>query len=387
MVGYQLFFVPAAGTASIPLPDSVRSSAALIASAFNRFGLNQLAQNRLAFIPVSEDGLASDFLDLLPADRVILDLTPPRHTTAAEFTARCRTLQESGFRLALSDFPYLEEWTPLFTLASYFTFDAQARDPADLPREAERFFAFRGQRIARNLLSRRDWEAVGNPLFNLFQGNLLTPAETRAINRMDPSTARVMQLFNLVMNRADVNEIEESFRRDVALCYSLLCYLNSAGFGMPYKVDSIRNAIMLLGYDFLWRWLSLLIFAGADMHAGQRLLLNTALIRGRLTELLGQRALGQKEGDRLFVVGLFSLLDTLLGIPMNQALSNLNLMPDMELALSQRQGPYAPFLELALAFEADDLRAADRLSSAAGIDLASASGDHMAALEWARQLA
>ena len=385
ITGYQLLLTESPTAGEARAPASVPASARLIVNVFDNFGLNQVLGDHIAFIPVSNDSLASDFLDLLPPEKVVL-VIQPSDVGATDLVAACGKLSGKGFRLALNNFPYSMEWQPLFQMASYACYDIHAGKLDTIKAQIAQIEHLPLKRIARNLQSRAEFHACKGRLFSLYQGSILADPETLSMNRVDPSTARVMQLFNLVMSHADLKAIEDSLKHDVALCYSLLCYINSAGFGMPYKVESIRNAIMFLGYDFLWRWLSLLIFAGVDMHAGQRLLLNTALIRGRLTELLGQRMMSQKEGDKLFVVGIFSLLDSLLGMPMDKALANLSLPDEIAEALLHRQGKYAPFLELALAFENNDLERAEQLCGESGIDLSAASNDHMAAIDWARQL-
>ena len=135
------------------------------------------------------------------------------------------------------------------------------------------------------------------------------------------------------------------------------------------------------------RWLSLLVYAGIDLSAAQRVLLNTAIIRGRLTELLGQMHLPAKEANALFVVGNFSLLDALLGIPMAQVLQRISLPDEIARALQDREGKYAPYLDLALAFEHDQYGQAERLCAQLNIELAVASRAHLAAIEWARMVA
>jgi len=385
VIGYHLFFQQSEDLSTPPLPADLRASAKLIANTFNKFGLNQVLGNRLAFIPISTDTLVSDFLDVLPVDKIVLDICPS-DIDGEELIAIVSALRERQFQLALSNFSYEERLRPLYQLASYVTYDVHARSPESIRNEIEQIKQLPLQRVARNLQSLEDFQQHKGNLFSLYQGHKFKPAESLPMKRMDPSTARVMQLFNLVMSQADFDVIENEFKHDVALCYSLLCYINSAGFGLPYKIESIRSALMLLGYDFLWRWLSLLIFAGADIHAGQRVLLNLALIRGRLMELLGKHALSQKDADRLFICGVFSLLDALLGIPLEKALANLNIPAEISQALLTREGKYGAFLALTLAFETDDFQKAEALCSQLEIDLSSASTDHMAAIEWARQL-
>ena len=386
VIGYQLLFQQNPDFAENKPPETLNTSAQLIANTFNKFGLHQVFANRLAFIPISTDALVSDFLDLLPPEKIVLDIHPS-DISATELIDIVGKLRNKHFQISLSNFSFSEELQPLYEMASYVAYDVHAFPMESIMAEINHTRHLPLQHIARNLQSYQDFLDHKGDLFALYQGHKFAPSETLSMNRMDPSTVRVMQLFNLVMSQADFNVIEEHFKHDVALCYSLLCYINSAGFGMPYKVESIRSTLMLLGYDFLWRWLSLLIFAGADIHAGQRVLINLTLIRGRLMELLGKHALlSQKDADRLFICGVFSLLDTLLGMPLEKALSNLNLPEEVSQALLKREGIYGPYLELTLAFETNNLQRADALCNELGIDLSTASADHMAAIEWARQL-
>lgn len=368
-------------------PDTLNASAQLVVNVFNRFGLHQVLGAQIAFLPLAADALASDFLDLLPAEKLVLEIRAG-DMPLPELIGYCRRLRAKNFHFSLSGFDYEPQTQPLYELASYASFDVEEEgDTAPILDRLATIKRYQVKPIACRLHSYRQFQALKAFPFALYKGNCLGGPESFSINRADPSTTRVMQLFNLVLNDGDIREIEDAFKHDVALCYSLLRYINSVGFGLPYKVESIRSAIMLLGHDFLWRWLSLLIFAGVDAHAGQRLLLNTALIRGRLTELSGRRTLSQREAGHLFVVGIFSLLDVLLGMPMDRALAHLNLPDEVTDALLHREGKYAPFLNLALAFEGNDLRGAEGLCHAIGTDLSTGSADHMAAMEWARRLA
>lgn len=382
VVGYEFLF---RRDKQLSEPDTLNASAQLIVNVFNRFGLHQVLGGQVAFLPVSPDALASDFLDLLPAEKLVLEIRAG-DMPLPELIGYCRRLRAKNFHFSLSGFDYEPQAHPLYELASYVSFDVEEGDAEPILDRLATIKHCQVKPIACHLHSYRQFQSLKALPFALYKGNCLGRPESFSINRADPSTTRVMQLFNLVLNDGDIREIEDAFKHDVALCYSLLRYINSVGFGLPYKVESIRSAIMLLGHDFLWRWLSLLIFAGVDAHAGQRLLLNTALIRGRLTELLGRRTLSQREAGHLFVVGIFSLLDVLLGVPMDRALAHLNLPDEVSDALLRREGKYAPFLNLALAFEGNDLQGGEQLCREIGTDLSTGSADHMAAMEWARRL-
>ena len=367
-------------------PDSAESAARLIVTTLNIFGAAEALGDRLGWISMPDQSLNSDIVDMLPKPRFILEYPAAYLATATEKT-RCAQLLQLGFTLAYSCQRAGNDLTNIANYAKYVVYDLALQNIQEIA-ELDRAVKPQGvQRLVRNVNTRSDFAACKGFNFDLFQGSFFAQPETLTNNRVDPARLRVVEIFNLVIKKADVAQIEDAFKHDVALCYSLLCYINSVGIGLQYKVSSIKNAIMMLGYDFLWRWLSLLIYAGIDLSAAQRVLLNTAIIRGRLTELLGQMKLPEKEANALFVVGIFSLLDALMGVPIDQALGRLNLPQEINQAIARHEGKYAPYFELAVAFETSNLALAERLCAALDIDLTAASRAHLAAIEWAGMIA
>ncbi len=382
---YQLL-IRQAGTLLEAAPTTAEQSARLIVDTLNALGVQTALGNHLGFISMPERTMDSDIIDLLPAQNFVLEF-PVNYIGTPEAEERCSQLVKRGYKLARpirNDDAAMSQYAKA---SNYVIYDLAQQDLQTIAKLDRSVKAYTLIRLVRNINTRADFDACKAYGFDLYQGNFFAHAESIVSNRMDPSRKRVIEIFNLVMNRADISIIENAFKHDVALCYSLLCYINSVGIGMQYKVSSIRNAIMLLGYDFLWRWLSLLVYAGIDLSAAQRVLLNTAIIRGRLTELLGQHNLTEKEANTLFVVGNFSLLDVLLGIPMVEALKRIHLPEDIANAILHRQGKYAPYLELALCFENNQLEQAKQLCVELNISPTAASRAHLAAIEWAGVLA
>jgi EAL and modified HD-GYP domain-containing signal transduction protein len=385
VVGFELMVRPS-GLLPERIPGSESEGSELLINALNRFGVARALGDKLGFMQLGAGTLESDLVELLPQDRFVLEY-PSSYLASAAAAERCKGLQAQGFLLARVCQPGDMDVTDISGTAGYVVYDLAFHTLQDIVRIDRGAKQAQVERLVRNVNTRADFDACKTFGFDYYQGNFFAHPETLSMNRLDPSRARVMDIFNLVINRADVAEIEAAFKHDVALCYSLLCYINSVGIGLQYKVSSIRDAVMLLGYDFLWRWLSLLIFAGVDLTAAQRVLLNTAVIRGRLTELLGQGKLDNREGNFLFIVGIFSMLDVLLGVPLKDVLGKLSLPEEVSRALLAREGKYASYLDLTLAFESNNLAAAERLCSDLGIDLSAASQSHVNAIEWANVLA
>jgi c-di-GMP-related signal transduction protein len=159
-------------------------------------------------------------------------------------------------------------------------------------------------------------------------------------------------VLNLVRQNGEIRDIEAALKHDVAMSYKLLRYINSAGFGLSCEIQSFRHAVNMLGYDKLNRWLSLLL-ATASKDPMAPALMYTAVLRGRLMELLSAGLVDKAEYDNLFITGAFSLLDVLLGVSMEQALDAMRLPDPICDALLGNGGRYQPFLELALSSEGD----------------------------------
>jgi EAL and modified HD-GYP domain-containing signal transduction protein len=184
-----------------------------------------------------------------------------------------------------------------------------------------------------------------------FKQPAIAPAKT-----LNPGQAQIIRVLNLVRKNAEVREIEAALKQDVALSYKLLRYINSAGFGLQCEIQSFRHAVTILGYDKLHKWLSLLL-ATASKDPMAPALLHTALTRAHLMEVLAHGLVERQEYDNLFITGAFSMLDALLGVPMEKILESMSLPESICDALLGRGGVYGPFLDLAKVSEGEDGRA------------------------------
>lgn len=177
--------------------------------------------------------------------------------------------------------------------------------------------------------------------------------------QLAPSHAQIVRLLNLVRNDADITEIEHALKQDVSLPYKLLRYINSAGFGLMVEVQSFRHAVTILGRDKLNKWLSLLLVSASKDPAAPAVM-QAAIARGRMMEILGAQFFDKAQLDNLFITGAFSLLDVLLGSGIDVVLDQMTLPEAIRDALLHNEGAYAPLLKLAISSESflpDQLRA------------------------------
>ena len=194
----------------------------------------------------------------------------------------------------------------------------------------------------------------------------------------------ILQLMQLVQDNADIRHLEKILNLDAAISEKLLHHMNSARFGLDGHIESMRQAVSMLGYKPLFRWLSLLL-AMTSKSGFSPALLQAAIVRGRFIELLGQGLLHKGEAENLFVVGTFSLLDQLLGIPVDEVFSQVALPEAVAQALRSREGVLGPFLSLAEACELEDGGAA-ALADALSMNAERVNQAHLAAMAWAQNI-
>lgn len=215
-----------------------------------------------------------------------------------------------------------------------------------------------------------------------FEGRsqLDTPPPT-AKPSINPAHATVLELIGAVQKEAEPKEIEALFKTDVTLSFKLLRFINSASFGLASRVDSVRHALSIMGYQQLFKWLSLL--ASTAGSGASPALTQSAMTRARLMELLGARIMERRDQDYLFITGMFSLLDRIMQMPLPSILERVNLPEGVIQALLKGEGKYGRFLSLARACEGEILPEDENYSD---IDIKAVNLAHLEAIEWATQI-
>ena len=345
----------------------------------------QALGDRLTFLAVAPDTLMNPMLAQLPADRIVLSITGADLVHATE--AMLEAVAQGGIALAVDDPPRQPDITKRLRQSRYIRLDITRHDVPSLIEQVQSLRrSGKARLIARNVDTEEAYEACRKMQFDLFQGYYFTCLQPGFRNRIDSSRQRLMELLNLVMSQAEATQIEARFKTDAGLTYKLLRLINSPAFGLRGPVKSVGQALMLLGYDQLYRWLTLLLFTQGPADPRGQALLRNALIRARFAEHLGESRLPARERGGLFLVGILSTLDALFNVPMDQALSQLCLPDEVVAALTHREGLYAPYLRLVLACEHFDQEAIAQLAELIGASPDEVNLAHVKAMIWAEEL-
>ena len=372
------------------LPDVQRLYDETLLGNLQRMDIARLLGQRLAFVPISPASLDLPLLDGWPAAGTVLLLNIVVQPALGEpLLARLAELKSRGFSFAVhADEVARPERHALLALADYVLMDVNSEDiPAITAQIAAVSKVAAGKRfVATGVQTLEAFHMCHKLQFALFMGPFITRRETLDNPTMGPSRAKVLDLMNRVRTGAEQPELAAQFRHDPALSVRLLRYVNSPGMGLMNKIGGIEQALMVMGQDKLYRWLTLILFTGGKAQELDQAVLENALVRGRMAEQLAGRALFAKARDEIFVAGLFSLLDVVMGMPMEQVLKQISLPAEITEAIISQRGPYAPYLALAIACEQDDQSSIEALAKQIGREVDDINAVHMDALLWAQQL-
>ena len=352
--------------------------------------IQRLLEHRMAFITLSASSIFLPIVEQLPAEGTVYVVgSNEGFNSDIETTInRLSSLKTLGYRLALHGSGIDRvELAGIVSLADFVILDIGNSDIPSIRLQIEfsERLAPHIQFVATNIPTREDFNVCMKLPFSLFHGSFITRREEWNNRCLDAARIRTMMLLNKLRKDVELDELSALIRQDPALVVRLMRYANSPGIGLLQKAGTIDQALMVLGRQQLYRWATLLLFTGGESNDFMRPLLENALIRARLAELLAQDKLVSNEREELFLAGMISLMDVLLGVPMEAVLKQLGLPRVFEETLLGQNGALAPFLNLAIACERHDAGNIHALSSAIGLDEKTVNKLHIEAMVWAQQ--
>jgi EAL and modified HD-GYP domain-containing signal transduction protein len=382
--GYELFDRSRTFT-----EHTAASDAALLFNVLSHADSEVLLDRKTIFINCTHQTLAGGHLELIQPDRVVLEVPPLPDATADDIEAYCQTLKDickRGFRLAFDESVLTDVYAPWLPLASFIKLDLFRLAPEAVRAAAHQVqLTSSAELIAEKVETVEQYKKVSALGIRLFQGFWFAKPVLITGQTIRPAQANIITLINLIRKQASTDEIEVVFKQDPTLSFNLLRFINSAGFGLSCEITSFRHAIMMIGLKKLFRWAALLMTTsragGVPSAVG-----NMAVVRGRLMELLAAEMLPPEECDNAFVVGVFSLLDTMLGMPLHKALESISLPETVTQALLHNTGLLAPFLELTKACESADDAVFAKTAEALQLSNHQVNWAHLQALAWAETL-
>ncbi|MCB1947719.1 EAL and HDOD domain-containing protein [Nitrosomonas sp.] len=374
----------------VHVTDNRAASANVIIDTYGQLGIENVMGKRRGFIKVDAKFLMSDAVFVLPKSHIVFEILRNVEIDDA-IIERCQEIRQKGYQIALSSVVHVDERLDrLMPMVNVVKVNVSGLEDKELVKLIKRLKRWPVLLLAEKVESRETAKKCIDLGFNMLQGFYFARPEIISGKRIDPSKLSLLKILLLVVKDSEVAEIENELKYQPGLSYNLLRMVNSAASGTARTVNSIKRAIMILGRKQLQRWVQILLYTAKQKDGSSSdALIQTASVRGKLLELIAiaDRPHDKNHHDRAFMVGVLSLLDTLLGMEMSELVKTLSIQKDMSDALLSRRGYLGRQLALIEAHEIGEFETVSSILTELGfLSMTDFTQLELEALVWANRI-
>ncbi|NOT12698.1 MAG: HDOD domain-containing protein [Methylococcaceae bacterium] len=314
--------------------EATQATNQIITDSILELGLNNLVGSHKAFINFTTQNILEKTPLSLPKDRVVIEVLE-NVAVDLRIINNLREFSQQGYTIALDDFIFSDEWKPLIEFIDIIKLDILAMGETKTRSAIQQLKSYKVRLLAEKVETHEEFQYLRELGCDYFQGFFFNKPNTVVGKRLGVNQTAAIRLLTIINDSdVEIDDLAKIISQDVGLSYKLLHYINSAFFALPSKVGSIHHAISYLGLKEIKRWSNILTLASLSNKS--EAILQNALIRGKMCEQLG-KLVGEKS-DHFFLIGILSCLDSLLDIPIEEALQQLPLADDIMPAILFKQG-------------------------------------------------
>ena len=318
-------------------------------------GLDVLCDGRRAFVNCTRDTLIKGLITLLPSNSTVVEILESVPVDPDVIKA-CHSLKEQGYMIALDDFVSGDPRESLVPSVDMVKVDMQLTTEEQRAELIKQFAHFQCRMLAEKVETQEEFVRARYQGFVYFQGYFFRRPEMLSTRELPANRVNYLRMIQEVSRpELEIEVLEKLIKADASVCYRLLRYLNSAVFGFKKEIHSVKHALSLLGEYDIRRWVRLVAAVGAGHDKPSDLVLS-ALVRGRFGELMAPHV-AHGESD-LFLMGLLSLIDAMLEMPMDAVLERIPLDHETKAVLLGMPSQLRPVFRLILAHESGEWGAA-----------------------------
>ncbi|MCW9047418.1 MAG: HDOD domain-containing protein [Gammaproteobacteria bacterium] len=348
VMGYELLYRNSSQNHA-NITDADTASCETILNTFMHIGIDNIAGSALAFINLPREFIVNDQLTPMFNEQAVLEILEDIKPDEAVING-IKRLKNEGYQIALDDFVFKDEYKPFVELADYIKFDLHVLSRREVIQQLEKSQKYNVKLIAEKIECHELYQFCYELGFDFFQGYFFCYPEMLKKKSLPSNKLVILNLIKKLQNpQIESNELEQILVQDITLTYKLLRYINSASFGLRREIDSIKDAIVIVGINNLKNWVSLIMMSKIIETKPTELII-TGMIRGKMCELLAQKH-HPEVSHQMFIIGLFSVLDALMDQPLIELLDTVILSTDIKLALLDFAGNQGKIYKYVLQYE------------------------------------
>ena len=327
--------------------EATQATNQVITDSILELGLNNLVGTYKAFINFTAQNILEKTPLSLPKDRVVIEVLE-NVAVDLRIINNLREFSQQGYTIALDDFVFSEEWKPLIEFANIIKLDVMAMGQERTRDAIKHLKSYSIKLLAEKVETHDEFQYLSELGCDYFQGFFFNKPNTVPGKRLGVNQTAAIRLLTIINDPdVEIEKLAQTISMDGGLSYKLLHYINSAFFSLPSKIESIQHAISYLGLKEVKRWTNILTLA--SLSNKPKATLQNSLIRGKMCEHLGK--LVNEKGEHFFLIGILSSLDSILDIPIDEALQQLPLSSDVKTAILDKQGTAGEALMCVINYE------------------------------------
>lgn len=391
VVAYELLY-RSKNVNAFPMVDSDAATIDVLVNSFLSIGFEEVTKGKPGFVNFTDNLLMSSIHEFLNPSQVVIEILEDVPLTS-QLVKRVVELKKYGFQIALDDFimdEHVEIYDELFEQVDYIKVDFLA---TSMVKRMEIENKVKGnyphiQLLAEKVETRHQFEVAKSSGYVLFQGYFFEQPQIIKATDIPANTIQYIHIISLLKEEEpNIQLLAENIERDISLTYKLLQMINNSSKRSKSKVRSIKQAIVLLGISNLRKWIYLLAMREIDIDGDSDLfkeVMCMSLFRAKVCEKLAKLSY-KKNFSEYFLVGMFSLIDTLLQRPMSSILHQLPFSEDITNTILGHETEMTPFLEFSIALGKLDWARLEELGDQLNIPLNDMDLLYYEAMEWAEK--
>lgn len=350
VIAYELLYHDELGSENTLLTNAENTSEIILNSYTSISDQGELKRVP-AFINLNREFLLSDDFPELPRKNIVFEIHQNVKVDRAIIIATYR-LVKAGYRIALDHFTYKPEYEPLLKIAKIVKLDVKQMSFEAIAEQVHLLTPFKVTLLAENIHSVEMLEECNKLGFKLFQGHFLSKPKLVKGKKVEPNHATLLELVQELQNPNTTPErLESLIIRDPVLTYKLLRIVNSAAYALVRKVESLTEAIVMLGMAQIRKWATLIALSNQSGKSEE--LCRGLLVRGRMCEEIAL-ATKQSNPGGYFMTGMMSNLHLLLDIDRESMLKEVPLSDEIKNAILLNEGSMGETLMYVDNYEAGD---------------------------------
>lgn len=370
--GYELLFrmKDDDGVVKTLFDDELLATAKVLVNALNHFGVQSLVNGAYAFINIDQEFLMDQLIYSIPKEQFVLEILESTEINDT-IVEKIIKLKSMGYRFALDDVlncaDFISKFEPIFPYLDILKLDVMLMK-GNLDKEhLEIFKKYDVKLLAEKVETKEDYETFKSYGCTLFQGYYFAKPDVVVKKSLDPAYKKIFQLINLLdSDDVEIKDIVKSFESEVELTLQLLRFMNSCFIGLRKEIKSMLQVITLLGKKPLRQWLLLIAFSKSmglnEKQIDKNPVFDLAMTRSKLmAELVTKCKKGTCDKYEASFVGILSLVDIMLQLPMEEIFKEISVDSEVQEALTKHTGELGKLLQLVISVENFDLVKAEKI--------------------------